>query len=220
MTAASRAPRRATLARAALARTAIAWPVMTSTMLTAPVMTRRRLLTGLAALAASSLPGAGHARARHYEEIAWEDLVPKDWDPMKSFEDIADLNKLADLPDTDLRVQQLYERMRKVWDEAPAVHEMAGRAVKLPGYLVPLESGKDGIREFLLVPYFGACIHTPPPPANQIIHVQTGKPIRGLRTMDAIWVSGTLGIRRASSEMGVSGYSLAADEVVEFKAKD
>jgi hypothetical protein len=182
---------------------------------------RRRLLHGLATLlAATALPVIVHARPRRHEEISWEDLVPKDWDPMKSFEDVAGLPGLADLPDTDVRVQELYERLRKVWDDAPTVHEMNGRSVKLPGYLVPLESGKTGIREFLLVPYFGACIHTPPPPANQIIHVRSTRPLRGLRTMDAIWVSGTLQSRRASSDMGVSGYELMADEVVEFKAPD
>ncbi len=173
------------------------------------LLTRRRLLLGAASLCVSGL-----VRAADYPEISWDDLIPKDWDPMAPF---SDLPQLGALPDSDARVQEVYERMRSVWDAAPTVAAMAGRTVKLPGYLVPLEMSKEGIREFLLVPYFGACIHTPPPPANQIIHVRSATPIKGLRTMDAVWASGTLGLERTDSGMGVSGYSMAASRVVKYQ---
>src|SRR5690606_19721223 len=158
-----------------------------------------------------AVPGALAAAP---QAITWDDLVPADWDPSKSFEDLQDLTAL---PDSDKRVQKLYDRMREVWDNAPTVPALAGRQVKLPGYLVPLERDKAGLREFLLVPYFGACIHTPPPPANQIIHVRSATPVKGLRTMDAIWVSGTLGLERNKSEMGASGYSMTATKVIKYK---
>ena len=52
-----------------------------------------------------------------------------------------------------------------------------GQYVKLPGYVVPLESDAGGLlSEFLLVPYYGACIHVPPPPSNQIVYVRLNKP--------------------------------------------
>jgi hypothetical protein len=172
--------------------------------------TRRRLL-----LAALSLPVLSIADAADkYRKISWDDLVPKDWDPSKSFQD---LQHLGDLPDSDARVQEMYDRMREVWDNAPIVPAMAGRTVKLPGYLVPLETDKGGMREFLLVPYFGACIHTPPPPANQIVHVRSASPIKGLQTMDAVWVSGRLELKRSDSSMGVSGYSMIASKVEKYK---
>lgn len=172
---------------------------------------RRRLLLAIASVAVVSPVSAAEPR-----EISWDDLVPADWDPSKSFEDLKDLTRL---PDSDQRVQKLYDRMREVWDNAPTVRSLSGKAVKLPGYLVPLERDKAGMREFLLVPYFGACIHTPPPPANQIIHVRSATPIKNLRSMDAIWVSGTLGLERNNSEMGVSGYSMTANSVVKYKIK-
>jgi hypothetical protein len=68
------------------------------------------------------------------------------------------------------------------------------------------------------VPYFGACIHTPPPPANQIVHVVADKPIKGLRTMDAVWVSGTLKPFRQDSAMGMSGYQMRAAVVAPYTA--
>lgn len=174
---------------------------------------RRSLLL---AAAAACLGSASNARTATYPEITWDALRPADWDPMKSF---TDLQKLGSLPDSDPRVQTLYDRMRKVWDEAPTVQSMRGRDVKIPGFIVPLEGNEKGLREFLLVPYFGACIHSPPPPANQIIHVHANPPARGFQTMSAVWVSGTLDLERGKSELGVTGYSLRAARVEKYREK-
>jgi uncharacterized protein len=151
--------------------------------------------------------------AADFPEMTWDDLMPKGWNPMGSLKEpiLADIGALAD---SDPRAQRLQERLREVWDNAPVVQELAGRRARLPGFIVPLEETKQGLREFLLVPYFGACIHTPPPPANQIVHVRSTKPLKGLRTMDAVWVRGTLAIQRADTQMGVSGYAMDAESVV------
>jgi len=67
-----------------------------------------------------------------------------------------------------------------------------GQLVRMPGYLLPLEfSGKE-ITEFLLVPWAGACIHTPPPPPNQIVHVKAERPIGNVGLFAPIWVTGRL----------------------------
>lgn len=178
-----------------------------TTRSTPSFMARRRLLTA-SVCAMVFAPGW----AAGFAEISWDDLVPQGWDPMKSFQG----NRA--LPDSDPRAQQLFDKLREVWDNAPTVASMAGRSVRLPGYLVPLDEAKDGIREFLLVPYFGACIHTPPPPANQIVHVRSQAPIKGFHTMDAIWVSGTLELARTPSNMGVSGYAMMARQVTAYKS--
>ena len=60
----------------------------------------------------------------------------------------------------------MLKKMRDVWDNAPVNTAIVGQQVRIPGFVVPLEDTKDGMKEFLLVPYFGACIHSPPPPAN------------------------------------------------------
>ena len=138
--------------------------------------------------------------------ISWDALVPAGWDPAAGFEGV----NPDQLADSDPRAQQLLARMRKIWDEAPVNTAMNGRAVRLPGYVVPLEEGRDGLREFLLVPYYGACIHTPPPPANQIIHVKLDKPSRLAKSMDAVWLTGVLRTGREKTEMGQSGYRMQA----------
>lgn len=166
--------------------------------------------------AAACLGTISRAQAANFQQTTWEALVPDDWDPMKSF---TDMQNMADLPDSDPRVQALYERMRKIWDEAPTVQSMRGRNVKIPGFVVPLEGDEKALREFLLVPYFGACIHSPPPPANQIIHVRATPPARGFKTMSAVWVSGTLDLERSQSEMGATGYSLKAMRVEKYREK-
>jgi hypothetical protein len=139
-----------------------------------------------------------------YREIKWDDLVPQGWDPMKDFKS----SNLSLLKDGDPRANDMLKRMREAWDNAPTNADLEGTAVRIPGYVVPLDDAKSGMREFLLVPYFGACIHTPPPPANQIILVQPQKPAKGYRSMDTVWVSGTIRSLHSDSPMGASGYRM------------
>jgi hypothetical protein len=153
------------------------------------------------------------ASATAFKDTRWEELVPKDWDPLKRFRDA----NVGLLNDANPKVIQLMRDMRETWDNAPTNSEMDGAAVRLPGYIVPLEEVKGELREFLLVPYFGACIHTPPPPANQIVHVIATRPVKGLRSMDAVWVSGNLEAFRSDSSMGVSGYRMHAAAIAPYK---
>jgi hypothetical protein len=103
--------------------------------------------------------------------------------------------------------------------------ELDGKIVRMPGYILPLEfSGKD-ITEFLLVPYVGACIHTPPPPPNQIVHVKSDKPVSNVTVFSPVWVTGRLSAVSAkkslslvdgSSEINV-GYAIRASVVELYK---
>jgi len=151
-------------------------------------------------------PVAGQPRL-----ISWAELVPKGWDPMKDFRNI-DLGKLDD---SDPRANEMLMKLQEAFDKAPVNAEMDGVEVKIPGFIVPLEENQGEITEFLLVPYFGACIHTPPPPANQVLHVLPKQPAR-FRSMDTVWVSGKLRTVRDESMMGVSGYQLSADTVTRY----
>ena len=144
-----------------------------------------------------------------FREIKWDELVPKDWDPMKEFKGL----QLAGLSDADPRATEMLKKMRQVWDNAPANPALDSKAVRIPGYVVPLEEGPEGPKEFLLVPYFGACVHSPPPPANQIIHVLPRSVPKGVRSMDAVWISGTLVREKTDSYMGAAGYRMQAQIV-------
>ncbi|MFO1311550.1 MAG: DUF3299 domain-containing protein [Burkholderiales bacterium] len=156
--------------------------------------------------AAAQATAAGAART-----AKWDDLLPKDWDPLKQFRD-----KSGVVREGSMREMEMMEELRKAWDNAPTRPELNGSRLRLPGYVVPLDSSAGGLKEFLLVPYFGACIHSPPPPANQIVYVKLAKPAP-IKTMDAVWVSGTLSSARSDSPMGVSGYQMAGDLVEPYR---
>jgi hypothetical protein len=150
-----------------------------------------------------------------YKETKWEDLVPADWDPSNAFKDL----DFSMLNDADPRAMQALQRLRDAWNDAPVQTALNGVRMRIPGFLVPLEQQRDQITEFLLVPYFGACIHTPPPPANQIIHVFPAKPIKKTQWMDAVWVNGTLETVRSDTGMGNAGYRLKAELVEPYTKK-
>ena len=141
-----------------------------------------------------------------FREVTWDDLTPKDWDPLKQFRDM----NFGALSDADPKAIAMLQRMRETWDNAPTNVALDGQNVRIPGYLVPLDETKDGLIQFLLVPYFGACIHTPPPPSNQIIEVRPKQPVKGFRPMDTVWVNGTLRTLRSETYMGTSSYRMEA----------
>jgi hypothetical protein len=174
-------------------------------------MLRRRHLVFLALSAPFwTLQAAAQGTAAP-KETSWEELMPKDWDPMKDLRQLGDMGLVQE---GSVKERNLMRQMRELWDNAPTNPKIEGTRVRLPGYVVPLEEVKGELKEFLLVPYFGACIHSPPPPANQIVHVISDTPLKGWRTMDAVWVNGTIKAARTDSAMGVSGYTVA-DPVVE-----
>jgi hypothetical protein len=139
-------------------------------------------------------------------ELKWDDLTPKDWDPLKQFRD----TNFGALNDADPKAIAMLQRMRETWDNAPTNSTLDGQLIRIAGYLVPLDETLNGLVNFLLVPYFGACIHTPPPPSNQIIDVRPKLPTKGWRPMDTVWVSGTLRTLRSETYMGVSSYKMDA----------
>lgn len=89
-----------------------------------------------------------------------------------------------------------------------------GEVVRIPGFMVPFEDGLDGVTEFLLVPYFGACIHTPPPPPNQMVYVQMdrGRTV-DVNIWDPIWIEGTFEIEDIDSAYGSVGYKVTGDRI-------
>ena len=70
--------------------------------------------------------------------------------------------------------------------------DLAGHTIRMPGYALPLEYDGKKVSEFLLVPWVGACIHTPPPPANQIVHVICASPVKIASRFQPVWIEGTL----------------------------
>jgi len=100
-----------------------------------------------------------------------------------------------------------------------------GQMVRIPGYALPLEHIDTGIKELLLVPYVGACIHVPPPPANQTIYVTLEDPYIARTLYEPVWITGRMYIKSTSKALSFvdgsadiySAYSLEGIKVKHYK---
>ena len=147
-----------------------------------------------------------------YREITWDDLMPADWDPMA----LLDKLDMGTLQDSDPQATKALAEIRKAWDAAPVVPALMSQRIRIPGFLVRLEGDRVGITEFLLVPYFGACVHVPPPPSNQVILVTPAEPVPPDQNMQAVWVSGVMTVAAVETGMGSAGYRIEAQEVTPY----
>ncbi|MGZ2258025.1 DUF3299 domain-containing protein [Roseobacter sp. A03A-229] len=164
-------------------------------------VTRRRLITTAAALAA--LPRAGQAATPR--QVAWDDLIP----PGVPYSEI--------IADGDIDLEN--DTWRPIFDEnATKLNaDLDGAYIRMPGYIIPLDLGAAGVTRFILVPYVGACIHVPPPPANQLVVVETAAPWVGSGLWDAVWVTGQMRHALQSTELAEIGYEMTADHIELFE---
>ncbi|RAJ94988.1 DUF3299 domain-containing protein [Aliidiomarina maris] len=148
------------------------------------------------------LPVSPSVSAEEPRTLRWNDLMPEGWRPPA------------------VRSQAYYEANPEAQVQtnldAPVIEALDGQHVKIPGYVVQLEGDDRRVTEFLLVPYFGACIHVPPPPPNQIIHVKFPEGVPYAVTYDAVWVSGDISVSRSESDIAVTGYVIEASEVISY----
>jgi uncharacterized protein len=158
-------------------------------------------------------PGGDGVGASEVEEIDWDRLIPVDWQP-ETLLDGFDLDDIEAIDDDDPRAAAFMDKLMELWADAPVVDELDGRLIRLPGFVVPLELDARKMSEFLLVPYYGACIHVPPPPANQTIHVvaREGREYVG-SLFDTVWVTGTIRVVRSSSDLAEAGYRIDVTEI-------
>jgi len=141
-----------------------------------------------------------------YQEVMWDALIPENFTADAIMAKYTD--QLEQIEDGSPEGLELYAEMQKEFNNAPVNQEVDGTLIKLPGFIAPLEYTDDLITEFLLVPYFGACIHVPPPPVNQTVLVKTGE-THGIKIEDSygpIWILGTLTTDKTTTELAEAGY--------------
>lgn len=152
--------------------------------------------------------------AAEVRELTWSEMIPADAPPQEmTGQPIHDLSKLADTLSAEMAPAVVQQS-----PAAPVVPALAGQNVKLPGYIVPLDVTEEGkVTEFLLVPYFGACIHVPPPPSNQIVLVKYPKGVELEALYEPFWIQGPLKVESSSSELAEVGYQMTADDVYAYQ---
>jgi hypothetical protein len=95
--------------------------------------------------------------------------------------------------------------------------ELNQQQIKIAGFIVPLTyNSQQQLTDFFLVPYFGACIHVPPPPPNQIIYVRLPQGMPAPDINIPVWLEGRLKIETLENDLGVSSYSLDAQSVLPY----
>jgi len=161
------------------------------------MITRRHALTLLST--STLLPST--AFAARAKEIMWEDLIP----PGIPYSEIIGEGEIDYENDT---WNPIYDANGIKLNE-----DLNGSLIKMPGFIVPLVFEGTGVTDFLLVPYVGACVHTPPPPANQLVFVQTPDPWPSDSLWDAVWVTGVMSTELKSTDLGQSGYAITADKM-------
>ena len=132
-------------------------------------------------------------------EITWDDLLPPGL-PYSEIIGEGEMDEENDIwnPIYDVNATKLNE-------------DLDGAYIKMPGFIIPFDVSAKGVTDFMLVPYVGACIHTPPPPANQLVMVNAKQPWPGDQLWDAVWVTGLIRTQLQSTDLGQTGYSIAAD---------
>lgn len=162
-------------------------------------------------LFATLLALAAPFAAADARELQWSDLIPADAPPPPPPPPVAihDMSQLADALAAEAGPAAAQQSPAE-----PVVKELDGVQVKLPGYIVPLDMGEDGrVTEFLLVPYFGACIHVPPPPSNQIVHATSELGVKVDELYQPFWIEGPLKVEHATSELADAGYRMQAQKI-------
>ncbi len=140
-------------------------------------------------------------------EISWDDMMPEDWLP----------------PMPDIMEHDYFEMvmMEQLAPDAPVVPGLDNLLVRLPGFVVPLKMDGRRVAEFLFVPYLGACIHVPPPPSNQIVHVRLAQPqVLDEPEWNAFWITGRLQVQHSESELAHAGYSMLAERIEIYEWDD
>lgn len=148
-------------------------------------------------------------------ELEWEALMPADY--VLSLEQMYNNSELEQLDDYSDKAQRMYDELMQSLASAPVVDAMHGRMISIPGFVVPLEGEGERVDRFFLVPYFGACIHVPPPPSNQIIDVHYAPGTRVDSLYDAVLISGRLTTEVYSHDMGTAGYRLEAYRITPYE---
>lgn len=164
-----------------------------------PYLSRRALLMAMGA--AAMFPN--RSLAEDFIDLNWTDLIPEGQKVIPPA-----IQSLIQHDGPDLSsAQPPSQGVRTEWN---------GEIVRLPGFIVPIDYSGTGVTAFILVPFVGACVHVPPPPANQLVFVTTGKPYQSTGLFEAVNVTGMFGTASMSTQLADIAYALSADHIEPF----
>ena len=152
--------------------------------------------------------------AQEYRTAEWIELLPEDdlealLNPPEYLDEIEE-NSDEDQISNRLRKDSTdfkQDRYQEALNSSRIVPSMDGVAIRIPGFIVPLEfDDEQNLTQFFLVPWFGACIHLPPPPPNQIILVNSDQGISNESLYTPFWISGILNTSLIENDLATAAY--------------
>tara|TARA_B100002019_G_scaffold13529_1_gene10899 strand:- start:48 stop:731 length:684 start_codon:yes stop_codon:yes gene_type:complete len=157
----------------------------------------------------------GDKNGKSFRTVEWLDLMPKkDLDALLNPPDYISQMEEGAFEDeilTELRnmPKEISDPYQQALVSTEVIKEMDGQRIRIPGFVVPLEFGENKkVTQFFLVPYFGACIHVPPPPPNQIIFVTSKKGLAIKELYDPLWISGIISTSRIENDVALAAYKM------------
>lgn len=185
------------------------------------LITRSLLISFSLILSLSSTYSIADTKTSKYREIEWVELIPDDdlnalMNPPDTVNDIPDGSALDQLngslkSNISNMANTAYSRALVSTQIKP---EFNNQKIRVPGFIVPIDlNSRQKITSFFLVPYFGACIHVPPPPPNQIIFSEYAKGLTLDNLYTAYWLEGTMKTQIIENEVATSAYTLIVDNI-------
>ena len=163
-----------------------------------------------------------------FKTIEWIDLMPQDdLDALLNPPDY--LDEIEDGSEEDQLSNQFQIAIAKASDDryqqalvsTRIKPEFDNQKIRLPGFIVPLEFGKNQtVTRFFLVPYFGACIHLPPPPPNQIVYGVFEKGLKVDVLHEPFWINGVLHTTLMENDIAKAAYTMTVAEIVPYVDED
>lgn len=186
----------------------------------------RRTFCALTPIAAASLlsPLPASAAGEPPQKLRWADLVPPTAQPSRPIvvEGEVDISQFVPPEDDSVPSPPMHDSEEGRWlsrasrarrPPAAVVQALDGKRVEIGGYVVPLDLDARAVTELLLVPFVGACIHVPPPPSNQVVHVIAAQPLPIKGLFDPVCVTGRLSVQLTSTGLADAGYLLRAERI-------
>ena len=137
-------------------------------------------------------------------ELHWNALSPAGWTPGQILQRLG----VMKMSDGQPGARQLEAEIQREWDKAPTVALTDDTPVRMTGYPTMLSAGDGLAKTILLVPYRGACIHRPSPPANQMVMVTFKRGIPRNMDTTSIWVTGKIYPLAAPTPYGRVAYTM------------
>lgn len=169
----------------------------------------------------------GDPKSAKYQETDWLELIPEAelnilLNPPDYIMEIADGTIEDQISDTMQNTPQTAKGINGSYEQAlistNVIEEMDGKNIRIPGFVVPVEfNDEQMITGFFLVPYFGACLHMPPPPPNQVIYVEAPLGFFLESIYQPVLISGILSAELFEDQLATSAYLM---EMAHFQIYD